>query len=204
MTRVLIINGHQPYPFAKGELNATLTEKARVWFERNGDDVRLSRVAEAYDVDTEVANHQWAALVFMQFPVNWMGVPWSFKKYIDEVYSAGMDGRMCQGDGRTAEAPKANCGMGGTLTGTSYMLSVTFNAPREAFDDVSEPFFRGSSVNDLLRPMHLNARFFDMTPLPTFAAFDVMKNPEVAADLARFDAHLDAFFGKQVAAHFPA
>ena len=100
------------------------------------------------------------------------------------------------GDGRTPEAPKENYGMGGALTGTKYMLSVTFNAPREAFDDASEPFFEGGSVDDLLRPMHLNARFFDMAPLPTFAAFDVMKNPEIEADFARFDAHLGAVFSE--------
>jgi modulator of drug activity B len=35
-----------------------------------------------------------------------------------------------------------------------------------------------------------------MTPLPTFAAFDVMKNPEIEADFARFDAHLGAVFAE--------
>ena len=44
--------------------------------------------------------------------------------------------------------------------------------------------------------MHLNAQFFDMTPLPTFAAFDVMKNPQIEADFVRFDAHLDAVFAE--------
>lgn len=43
-------------------------------------------------------------------------------------------------------------------------------------------------------PMHLNAKFFAMEPLPTFAAFDVMKNPEVENDSARFDAHLSEHF----------
>ena len=44
------------------------------------------------------------------------------------------------------------------------------------------------SLDDLLRPVHLNSKFFGMTPLPTFGAFDVMKNPDVATDLARFRA----------------
>jgi modulator of drug activity B len=76
------------------------------------------------------------------------------------------------------------------------MLSVTFNAPREAFDDESEAFFEGGSVDDLLRPVHLNGRFFAMDPLPTFAAFDVMKNPQIEADFDRFDAHLTSLFGR--------
>ena len=194
MSNILILNGAQPYEFAPGTLNAALTERARAFLEAQGHTVRVTSVAEGYDANAEVKSHIWADTVIMQFPINWMGAPWSFKKYMDEVYTAGMDGRLTNGDGRTPEAPKANYGMGGSLTGTNYMLSVTFNAPREAFEDASEPFFKGGSVDDLLRPMHLNARFFDMAPLPTFAAFDVMKNPEIEADFARFVTHLAEVF----------
>ena len=197
MTKIHIINGHQPYPFAPGRLNATLVERARKHLEARGYEVRITEVAKGYDVDAEIANHRWADVVIMQFPVNWMGAPWSFKKYMDEVYTAGMDGRLSTGDGRTREAPKANYGMGGALKGTKYMLSLTLNAPREAFDDPSEPFFNGRSVDDLMWPMHLNAKFFGMQPLRTFAAFDVMKNPEIDADLARFDEHLVAQFPQE-------
>ena len=185
MNKILILNGHQPYPFAKGELNKALVERAQSYIEASGYQVRVTTIADGYDVDAEVASHQWADAIIHQFPVNWMGVPWSFKKYMDEVYTAGMDGRLCVGDGRTAESPKTNYGMGGTLKGKKYMLSVTFNAPQEAFDDPSEPFFQGDSVDDLLRPVHLNAKFFALTPLPTFAAFDVMKNPDIENDFAR-------------------
>ncbi|WP_198321293.1 NAD(P)H-dependent oxidoreductase [Qipengyuania flava] len=198
--KVLILNGHQPYEFAKGELNAAFANKAREFFEARGDEVRHTKVSEGYDVDEEVDNHRWADLVFMQFPVNWMGVPWSFKKYMDEVYTAGMDGRLCAGDGRTPEAPKANYGMGGTLAGTKYMISTTLNAPAESLDDPSEPFFEGMSLDDLLRPVHLNAKFFAMEPLPTFGAFDVMKNAEVEKDFARFDAYLKTTFAAAEAA----
>ena len=194
MSNVFILNGAQPYPFAPGGLNAALVERARAWLEAAGHSVRMTATAEGYDVETEVANHQWADIVFMQTPINWMGMPWSFKKYMDEVYTAGMDGRMSVGDGRTSEAPKANYGMGGTLTGTRYMMSCTLNAPAEAFDDPSEPFFEGMSVDDLLAPMHLNAKFFAMTAMPTFTAHDVMKNADVESDFARFDAHLAAHF----------
>ncbi|MEL6310858.1 MAG: NAD(P)H-dependent oxidoreductase [Pseudomonadota bacterium] len=194
MAKLLILNGAQPYPFAPGKLNATFAARAREALKAQGHEVRLTTVAEGYEVDAEIADHQWADTIPMQFPVNWMGAPWSFKKYMDEVYTAGMDGRLCKGDGRTAEAPKANYGMGGTLTGTRYMLSVTLNAPAEAFDEPSEPFFEGMSVDDLLRPVHLNAKFFGMAPLPNFAAHDVMKNAEIERDLARFDAHLETVF----------
>lgn len=194
MSKIFIVNGTQPYEFAPGKLNASLVERAKTALEVMGHEVRVTAVAEGYDVNAEVENHVWADAVILQFPVNWMGTPWVFKKYMDEVYTAGMDGRLCAGDGRTEEAPKANYGMGGSLNGTRYMLSVTLNAPRESFDDAAEPFFQGASIDDLLRPMHLNAKFFAMDPLPTFAAFDVMKNPAVEGDFARFDAHIKANF----------
>ncbi len=196
MSNILIINGTQPYEFAPGRLNASLAQKAQETLAAKGHTVRLTTIADGYDIDAEVDAHVWADVVIMQFPVNWMGTPWVFKKYMDEVYTAGMDGRLSTGDGRTTEAPKANYGMGGGLQTTKYMLSVTFNAPQEAFDNPSEPFFAGDSVDDLMRPIHLTAKFLGMEQLPTFAAYDVMKNPGIEADFKRFDAHLSAVFAE--------
>ncbi|PEN13302.1 flavodoxin [Longibacter salinarum] len=196
MQNVLIINGHQPYPFAEGRLNGTFVSIAREHLEARGDTVRLTEVAggDGWDVEEEVENHQWADVVLMQFPVNWMSMPWSLKKYMDEVYTAGMDGRMCNGDGRHGPDENHQYGLGGTLTNTAYMLSLTFNAPRDAFDTSDAPFFDGRSVDDLLNPMHLNCAFFGMTKTPTFSAHDVMKNPDIETDIARFKTHLDRHF----------
>ena len=108
MSNILLLNGAQPYEFAPGTLNATLVDRARTALEAQGHAVRVTTVAEGYDANSEVESHVWADTVIMQFPVNCMGVPWSFKKYMDEVYTAGMYGRLCAGDGRTAEAPKSN------------------------------------------------------------------------------------------------
>ena len=117
----------------EGKLNAALTEHAITIATEKGYEVRQTLSAENYNVDEEVEKHQWADLIMLQTPVNWMGVPWSFKKYMDEVYSAGMGGALCLGDGRTSAEPKKNYGAGGTLTDKRYMLSLTFNAPKEAF-----------------------------------------------------------------------
>lgn len=193
MKNVLIINGHQPYPFAKGRLNATLAEFAREHLRRRGDRVQTTVVSQGWDVEEEVGRHQWADLVFVQFPVNWMGVPWSLKKYMDGVYTAGMDGRLCRGDGRSGPSDAHLYGLGGALDG-DYMLSVTFNAPSAAFENPSAEFFGGRCVDDLLWPMHLNMKFFGLRPLPTYSAHDVMKNPQIDADLDRFEAHLETHF----------
>lgn len=109
---------------------------------------------------------------------------------MDEVYSYGMDGRLCDGDGRTRQDPTKPYGSGGTLTGKQYMISLTFNAPAESFNDKDQFFFEGKSPDDLFWPTHLNFRFFGMEALPTFVCYDVMKNPQIEADFKRFEAHL--------------
>ena len=74
------------------------------------------------------------------------------------------------------------------------MLSLTLNAPREAFDDPDQYLLEGRSVDDLLFPMHVNFRFLGMEPVETFACHDVMKNPDIENDLIRFEAHLNEHF----------
>lgn len=193
MRNVLIINAHHPYPFSQGKLNATLTEKARTQLSDKGYNVRTVKPSEGFEVEQALEDHNWADIVILQTPLNWMGVPWSFKQYMDEVYSAGMGGALCEGDGRTSDNPKANYGRGGTQSATKYMLSVTANAPAEAFAD-EDDFFEGKTLDDLLFPMHMNFKFFGMQPLPTFAAYDVMKNAQVDADLSRFEDHINKHF----------
>ncbi|MBC6408027.1 MAG: NAD(P)H-dependent oxidoreductase [Rhodobacteraceae bacterium] len=168
MSNLRILNGHQPSAFSKGNLNHALVARSRDQLTQADATVRSTTIADGYDIETEIANHLWAYTVILQFPVNWMGLPWSFKKYMDEVYTAGM---------------------GDTLD-LRYMLSGTFNAPKYAFDDPAQAFFKGGSVDDVLRPIHLTMAFMNATPLHTFAAFDVMKNPTITGDFTRFDAHI--------------
>ncbi len=194
MSNILIINAHHKYPFSEGRLNGALTQMADELLRAKGHETRVVEIDAGWDVEKEQENHQWADVVILQTPINWMGVPWTFKKYMDEVYTAGMGGALCHGDGRTAEAPKKNYGAGGTLTGKKYLMSVTFNAPEESFNDENEYLFQGKSVDDLLFPMHMNFRFFGLEALPTFACYDVMKNAEAENDFDRFRVHLEASF----------
>ena len=194
MSNVLIINGAQPWSFAPGRLNASLAEIAREELSAAGHDTEVVTIAEGWDTNTEVDRHVWADLIIYQFPVNIMSVPWLMKKYLDEVGTMGLDGRLAESDGRSEAAPGKNYGFGGRMQDTDYMLSATFNAPAEAFGNAGEAFFAGASVDDLFYPLHLNAKFFGMRPKATFAAFDVMKNPQIEADFARFRAHLAAQF----------
>lgn len=194
MKNIFLINAHEPYPFSEGRLNGSLVEKMDAHLKANGYEVRTTAMKDEYAIDAEIEKHRWADAIVVQTPCNWMGVPWSFKKYMDDIYSAGMDGRLCDGDGRTRKDPSKQYGSGGTLTGKKYMLSVTFNAPTESFNDPDQFFFEGKGVDDLFWPMHLNFRFFGMEPLETFSCHDVLKNPDVENDFVRFEAHLNRLF----------
>lgn len=190
MSNILIINGHQPFPSSPGRLNASLAARAASFFHVRGCSVREIATAQPWSLDTEVDNQLWASLIFLQFPLNSMGLPWSLKKYLDEVYTAGMDGRLAKGDGRSRTDPTRQYGSGGLMQGRSYALSVTSNAPAEAFSDPNQTLFAGRSLDDLLDPVHINFAFFGLQALPTFSAWDVSKAPSVAADFDRFETHL--------------
>lgn len=194
MNNVFVINAHEEYEFAKGRLNQALTDMALEHLKASGYETRLTTMKDDWQVDAEIENHQWADAVILQTPVNWMGVPWSFKKYMDYVYSFGMDGRLCNGDGRTRSDATKQYGSGGTLVGKKYLISLTFNAPADSFNDPSQTFFGGKSPDDLFWPMHLNFAFFGMEPLPTFACYDVMKDPQIEQDFDRYRGHLKACF----------
>lgn len=193
MSNILIINTHQYYPFSEGKFTKTLVDNIASLLSAKNHEIRIITMQDEWDVETELKNHLWADIVILQIPVNWMGVSWSFKKYMDEVYTAGMGGDLCLGDGRDESDPTANYGKGGTLTNTKYMLSLTFNAPAESFNNRQE-FFDGKSVDDLMFPMHMNFKFFGMKALPTFVCFDVMKNPNIEQDLERLTVHLNQVF----------
>lgn len=182
--------------FSKGELNASFCDLAKEYFKSKGCEIKTTKVSEDYTVPEELEKHKWADLIVFQSPTNWMGLPWEAKKWADEVWTAGMDGSLCNMDGRHRETPEDNYGTGGTLQGTKYMLSLTFNAPKGSFERESEYLFGGKSVDDLWFPFHVNCRFFAMEQVPgsTFASYDVVKNPTIAEDHQRFKEHLVTLF----------
>jgi len=194
MNNVLLINGHQPHPTSPGNLNAAFVQRARSFFDEYGFEVRQTDTAKDWSINQSIEDQLWADVVVVQFPLNSMSAPWSLKRYLDEVFTAGMDGRLASGDGRSRRDPDRRYGSGGLLQDKRYMLSLTLNAPRAAFDDQSQPLFRGRSLEELLAPIHINFSFFGMVALPTFAAYNVSKAPDIESDFNRFDRHLNDIF----------
>ncbi|MCK5719058.1 MAG: NAD(P)H-dependent oxidoreductase [Thiomargarita sp.] len=194
MTKILLINGHQRYAgFADGKLNQSLIDTATRVLTNAGHEVKTTIVETGYDVPKELEKHQWAEVILVQTPVYWMSVPYLFKKYIDEVYTASI-GTFWADDGRTRSDPSKKYGSGGLLAGKKYMISTTWNAPINAFGD-SQQFFDSKTVDDVFIWLHKAYQFFAMTALPSFSCHDVLKTPDVANDLKRFEEHLKQHIG---------
>ncbi|WP_060485573.1 NAD(P)H-dependent oxidoreductase [Pseudomonas sp. NBRC 111123] len=196
MKNILLLNGGKQFAHSDGRLNLTLHDAALAHLDRAGFDVQQTFIDGGYDVQAEVEKFLWADVIIYQMPGWWMGAPWSVKKYIDEVFTAG-HGSLYANDGRTRSDHSQKYGSGGLVHGKQYMLSLTWNAPQQAFDDPTD-FFEGKGVDAVYFPFHKANQFLGMTGLPTFLAVDVMKRPDVPAALAAYEAHLDNVFGKAI------
>jgi modulator of drug activity B len=192
MKKVLLLNGGKQFAHSNGQYNATLHEAAAAFFDRAGFDIKSTEVDAGYDVVEEVQKILWADVLIYQMPGWWMGAPWTVKQYLDEVFTAG-HGSLYASDGRTRSDASQKYGSGGLLHGKRYMISATWNAPQQAFDDPTD-FFEGKGVDAVYFPFHKANQFLGMSPLPTFLSIDVMKRPAIEADVARYQQHLADVF----------
>lgn len=193
MKKILLINGGKQFAHSNGQYNATLHEAAIAFLDHAGHDVKETFIDGGYDIQEEVQKMLWADVIVYQMPGWWMGAPWTVKQYIDEVFTAG-HGSLYANDGRTRSDASQKYGSGGLLHGKQYMISATWNAPQQAFDDPSD-FFEGKGVDAVYFPFHKANQFLGMSPLPTFLCVDVMKRPNIENDVERYKQHLAEVFG---------
>lgn len=189
---ILLINGGKAFAHSQGKLNQTLHEQARNVLTEMGHDIQETMVRDGYDINTEIAKWQWMDTVIWQMPGWWMGEPWMVKKYIDEVLTAG-HGKLYESDGRHRTAPTEGYGSGGLLQSKKHMLSLTWNAPIEAFEREGD-FFDGQGVDAVYLHFHKIHEFMGMSALPTFLCNDVVKNPQVERFLLDYQTHLQEVF----------
>ena len=192
MKKVLILNGGKTFAHSKGALNKTMTTIAEQHLLEMQHSVQITSINEGYDIESEIEKWLWTDVIIQQTPAWWMGVPWIVKKYIDEIFTMG-HGRLYQSDGRSRSNLESKYGSGGLLQGKKYMLSVTWNAPEEAFTDPNQ-FFEGVGVDGVYLAMHKAHQFLGMEPLKTFMCNDVIKNLNIDNDIQRYKEHLDCMF----------
>lgn len=192
MSKILIIDGGKAFAHSKGELNHTLTNVAATYLRDQGHEVQVTEVDKGYVVADEVQKYLHSDVVIYQMPGWWMGEPWIVKKYIDEVFTEG-HGALYASDGRTRADASKKYGSGGLIQGKKYMLSLTWNAPLEAFTDPDQ-FFEGAGVDGLYLHFHKANQFLGMEGLPTFICNDVIKQPDIPRDIVRYRTHLSQIF----------
>lgn len=192
--KILLIDGGKKYAHSGGRLNHSLHAVARETLSALGHDLRETVIETGYDAKKEVEKYVWSDVIIYQMPGWWMGLPWTVKRYIDEVFTEGA-GTIYASDGRTREDPSKQYGTGGLMHGRRYMISLTWNAPIEAFNEPGN-FFDGRGVDEVYMPFHKSQRFVGLAALPTYIANDVMKVPDYIRFKNEYVEHLKRLFSK--------
>lgn len=175
MKNVLIINGHQRYDeVAEGNLTRAYINKADEFLTHNGFTVKHTTVESEYSIKEEIEKFAWADYFIVQYPVYWMGVPWITKKYIDEIFSAGVNSVTYESDGRSRKDPSKTYGNGGLMNEKKYMISLTYNCPISEFDN-KDGFFDGLSLDEANISIHKTFQFCGAKPLETYSVHDIFK-----------------------------
>ena len=86
---ILLLDGGKEFGHSHGELNHTLHKKAKEVLTALGHNVKETVIDAGYDVEAEIEKFLWMDAVIWQMPGWWMHEPWTVKKYIDEVLTAG-------------------------------------------------------------------------------------------------------------------
>ncbi|WP_237274437.1 NAD(P)H-dependent oxidoreductase [Tenacibaculum ovolyticum] len=194
MKNILVINAHQTWDgMSEGKLNEMYVELITSHFESQNFKVRTTTIYKGYDINEEVNKHVWADIVITQTPVFWFNTPWIHKKYVDEVFTAAWaQQKLLINDGREINIPDKQYGTGGISQGKKFMLSATWNAPKGAFNNVSQRLLEGKSADDALINITTNYKFCGFEIISGFHSYDVVKNPQIENDISRLKAKIDA------------
>ena len=192
MKNVLIINAHQYVEgFASGKLNKTMENIISEEMIQRGYSVQHTVIEQGYNIDDEIDKHVWADIIILQSPVYWFGCPWIYKKYVDEVFTMGLvQQKMLIDDGRTRNDPQKQYGSGGKMQGKKYMMSLTWNAPEEAFNNPMQFLFSGKTVDDIFLHNTACYKFCGAEILPSFSCFNVIKEANIEGDIAKLRQHI--------------
>ncbi|NET41632.1 NAD(P)H-dependent oxidoreductase [Okeania sp. SIO2B3] len=184
MNTLLLILGKETNEFAKGSYNQSLFETA-VETLSNGYKILTTIVEDGYKIPEEIAKFKQADAVIFQYPVYWFMMPSTLKRYLDNVYAYGEFFAFSGGE----------YGSGGLMKGKKFMLSTTWNAPVEVFNNKNpNSFFEGRSAEEILLPMRKSQEYCGLEELPHFSCHNIVKNPQFESDKERYILHLTKVF----------
>jgi modulator of drug activity B len=195
MKKIFIINGGQKFGHSGGRFNQTIAKETLEFFQNEeGFEVKSTDINDKYTPAEEVDKFVWADVIIYHTPIWWFQLPHGFKEYIDVVFTEGHANGIYKSDGRSSINPAINYGTGGMMHGKKYMVTTSWNAPKEAFTLPGE-FFKETSVdNGPLFGFHRMNAFTGMQPLESMHFHDVMKGANVESDLEVYRNHLTQLF----------
>lgn len=195
MTKIFIINGGQKFGHSGGRFNETISKETLEFFKNNSNfEVKITDINNNYNPLEEVNKFVWADVIIYHTPIWWFQLPHGFKKYIDVVFTEGHAKGIYHSDGRSSKNPAINYGTGGMLHGRKYLVTTSWNAPKEAFTLPGE-FFNEKSVDDgPLFGFHRMNAFTGMTQMESMHFHDIEKNADVPRDLELYKTHLTKLF----------
>lgn len=195
MTKIFIINGGQKFGHSGGIFNETISKETLEFFKNNSNfEVKITDINNNYNPLEEVNKFVWADVIIYHTPIWWFQLPHGFKKYIDVVFTEGHAKGIYHSDGRSSKNPAINYGTGGMLHGRKYLVTTSWNAPKEAFTLPGE-FFNEKSVDDgPLFGFHRMNAFTGMTQMESMHFHDIEKNADVPRDLELYKTHLTKLF----------
>ncbi|SHF25717.1 NAD(P)H-dependent oxidoreductase [Chryseobacterium vrystaatense] len=193
---VLLINSHLTYPgMSEGKLNASFYNVAKAFFISNNYKVLETKIQEGYSIEEEVEKHLQADIIILHTPVNWENTPWIYKKYVDEVFTSALKSqKFLSGDGRSSEDPTKQYGTGGKMQGKKFMISATWNAPKESFNDPEQNLWKGKTADDALFNIAANYLFIGFDVVPGYYCYDIFHNKHIKEDLENYPDHLKKVF----------
>ncbi len=177
--KIFVINGHKYYWYSTGKLNQTLFEEIINTLSSNNHETKSTIVELGYSVEKEIEKYKWADIIIYQCPINWYSVPWTMKKYFDEVLLPNIFYKTCSDYGE--------CGL---FSDKKYMFSLTCAAKESDFNK-SDGFFDMRSIDDLFLPLHKTHQYCGLKKLDTFCAYNVLREPNVERTLDRLRFHLN-------------
>ncbi len=195
MKKIFIINGGQKFLHSGGRFNETVAAASEKFFKDQKDyEVKNTNINDYYDPLEEVGKYTWADVVIYHTPIWWFQLPHGLKKYIDVVFTEGQNKGIYRNDGRSSKNPAINYGTGGMLKGKHYMVTTSWNAPKEAFIIPGE-FFKETSVDDgPLFGFHRMNAFTGMSALESIHFHDIEKNADVEGEMRLYRSHLKKIF----------
>lgn len=182
MKTILIILGSEPNLIARGQFNESLFNTAKKILSKKYK-ILTTVLDEGYDLEDEVSKFKQADFIIYQYPIYWFTHPASLKEYIDDVFRYGSFFSFDKGSYNPI----------GLLKGKKFMLSTTWNAPKEKFNDKNS-FLGNHSVEDFLLPIRKSNTFCGIEELKHFSSHNLVMNPMYEENEKRFIKHLKKVF----------